>query len=189
MRTPKPKVKVKKIVLFWMERIPKKGDAQAIADLLPQQMHQELVFETTKAAHEKISPKSIFKLIDKLIIPVTARLGVAVLEKDKRFKKHEKEEVLDIAMTRSWHIAVMQTILKTLKEKYRFNHAESPNKLICKVIETTIGLCYYALILDSEIDPSGYDFATGRGGSDLSTIFWEAANTRPVSIPPLRRDY
>ena len=110
------KPKVKKIVLFWLDNIPEKRDAQAIADLLPLQMHRELVFETTQAVNDKISGKSVLKLMDKFIIPVSARLATAVLEKKVRIKK---EEFSEIAGTRAMHIAVMKTILERLKKNTR----------------------------------------------------------------------
>ena len=169
------KPKVKKIVLFWLDNIPEKRDAQAITDLLPLQMHRELVFKTTQAVNDKISGKSILKLMDKFIIPVSSRLAAAVLDKKARIKK---EELLEWAGTRAMHIAVMKTILEKLKKKHGFDHDKSPNRLICKYIQTTTGHCYYALILDCEIDPSKYDFATGAGGCKLSTLFWEVANTQ-----------
>lgn len=168
------KPKVKKIVLLWLDNIPEKRDAQAIADLLPLQMHRELVFEGTQAANDKISSKSVLKLMDKFIIPVSSRLAAAMLDKKAHLKE---EEFSEIAGTRAMHIAVMRTILERLKKKHRFDHDKSPNRLICKYIQTTTGHCYYALVLDSEIDPSKYDFATGAGGCTLSTLFWEAANT------------
>ena len=174
MAKRKVKPKVKKIVLFWLDKVPKREDAQAIADLLPIQMHPKLVFEATQTVNDKISGKSVLKLMDKLIIPVSSRLSAAVLEKKSRIKK---EEFSEIAGIRAMHIAVMKTILERLKKKHRFDHDKSPNRLICKYIQTTTGHCYYALILDSEIDPSKYDFATGDGGCKLSTLFWEVANT------------
>lgn len=87
------KPQVKKIVLFWLDNIPEKRDAQAIADLLPQQIHRELVFETTQAVNDKISGKSVLKLMDKFIIPVSSRLATAVLGKKVRIKKEEFSEI------------------------------------------------------------------------------------------------
>lgn len=166
------KPQVKKIILFWLDNIPEKRDAQAIADLLPLQMHRELVFETTQAVNDKISGKSILKLTDKFIIPVSSTLAAAVLDKKTRIKRKEFGEIAAIL---AMHIAVMKTILERLKKKHRFDLDKSPNRLICKYIETTTSHCYYALVLDSEIDPSKYDFATGFGGCTLSALFWEVA--------------
>jgi len=174
MAKGKVKPKVKRIVLLWLDKMPKREDAQAITDLLPLQMHRELVFETTQAVNDKVSSKSILKLMDKFIVPVSSRLAAAVLEKKARIKK---EEFSEIAGTRAMHIAVMKTILERLKKKHRFDHDKSPSRLICKYIQTTTGHCYYALVLDSEVDPSKYDFATGVGGCTLSTLLREVANT------------
>jgi hypothetical protein len=75
-------------------------------------------------------------------------------------------------------IAAIQSIEKELQKKYGFKHADYPNRLICKIIITKINICRYSLILDSEIDPSNYNFYTpGIKGCKLSTLFWEAANT------------
>jgi hypothetical protein len=167
------KPKVEKIILFWLDNIPERRDAQAIADLLPQQMHPELDFETTIGINDKLSGKSILERMNQIITTVSAKLFAAHME------DFDKETLLEMAQQRAMNIAVMQDIEKKLQKKHGFKHVDYPNRLICKFIETTTGLCYYALILDSEIDPSNYDFATGEGGAKLSTIFWEAANTAP----------
>lgn len=174
-RKKRVKPKVEKIILFWLDNVPERKDAQAIADLLPQQMHPELDFETTHAVNDKISGESVLKLMDKLIITISSRLSAAVIKDNAHIKK---EEFTEITKIRAMNIAVMQIILKKLKSKYGFDYAKFPNRLICKFVEATTGLCYYALILDLDIDPSNYDFATGKGGAKLSTIFWEA-NTAP----------
>lgn len=168
------KPKVKKIVLFWLDNIPEKRDAQAIADLLPQQMHPELVFKTTQEVNDKILGRSVLSLAAKFIVAVSLRLAAAVPEKRARIKKQELSER---AGTRAMQIAVMKIILEKLRKKHGFHYEKSPTRLICKYIETTIGHCYYALVLDSEIDPSKYDFDTGAMGCTLSTLFWEVANT------------
>jgi len=164
---------VHKIVLFWLDNLPEKGDVQAIVDLLPQQMHPELYFKTTTAINDRLSTTSILELMNEIIITVSAKLYA------QHMADFDKKTLTEMAQQRAMHIAVMQLIEKRLQKKHRFKHADHPNKLICKFIETTTGPCYYTLILGSDIDPSNYEFATGIGGCKLSTLFTEAVNTGP----------
>jgi len=173
----KTKPKVEKIILFWLDNIPEITEAQSIADLLPQKMHPELIFESNRAFNDKISSKSVLKLMNKHVTTVALRLSQAIISEGGHIKDVDKNDFEEVAETRSMHIAVMQIIENELGKKYGIKRAAYPDKLICKFIETTAGPCYYTLLLDSEIDPSKYDFATGKGGAKLSTIFWEADNT------------
>jgi hypothetical protein len=167
------KQSVHKIILFWLDNIPNEKNAQAIADQLTREMHPELYFATTTAINECLSMRSILEVMNEIIMPVTARVAI-----DHRGSA-DKKTLVEMAKQRSMHIAVMQLIEEKLQEAHGFEHSDHPNKLICKFLETTAVPCYYALILDSDIDPSNYEFATGIGGCKLSTLFTEAANTVP----------
>lgn len=175
------KPKVKKIVLFWQDKVPGSEDAKAIADLLPQQMHPELIFKGAQTDNDKISYGNVLKLARKFTMVVGAELTGAALAGNLDVKKVKKEELKELIAIKTINIATMKIILDRLKKKHRFDHNKSKNRLICKYIRTTIGHCYYALILDSEINPSKYHFTTGFGGCTLSALFTELANTNALA--------
>ncbi len=176
-RSRKVKPKVKKIILFW-GHAPKAKEAQAIIGQLPQ-WHPELDFQAALAIDERLPSEYVAKCADKFNIGTIAnRLVNAIKDDGGRIENYDIEGISKMTTERVLDIAAIQILEKELQKKHGFKHVDYPNRLICKVIMTKTGICHCALILDSEIDPSNYNFHTpGIKGYKLSTLFWEAANT------------
>ena len=171
------KPKVKEIILFW-EHAPKAKEAQTIIDQLPQ-WHPELDFQAALATNERLPSGSVAKCAEQFDGGAVAnRLVNAINDDGGRIENYDFESISKMTLERVLDIATIQIIEKELQKKYGFKHFDYPNRLICKLIKTKISICHYALILDSEIDLSNYNFHTpGVKGYKLSTLFWEAANT------------
>jgi len=171
------KPKVKEIILFW-EHAPKAKEAQTIIDQLPQ-WHPELDFQAALATNERLPSGSVAKCAEQFDGGAVAnRLVNAINDDGGRIENYDFESISKMTLERVLDIATIQIIEKELQKKYGFKHVDYPNRLICKLIKTKISICHYALILDSEIDLSNYNFHTpGVKGYKLSTLFWEAANT------------
>jgi len=169
--------KVKKIILFW-EYAHKAKEAQTIIDQLPQ-WHPELDFQAALATNEGLPFGSAAECAEQFDGGTVAnRLVNAINDDGGRIENYDIESIRKMTVERMLDIATIQIIEKELQKKYGFKHVDYPNRLICKLIKTKTSLCHYALILDSEIDLSNYNFhKPGVKGYKLSTLFWEAANT------------